>query len=314
MGAWMRHQAAAVSFNRLVAMWRRPLGPGNRSAAGRETRQGDGEGPRHWEDGAAPVSGVTRRLTNRPHIPYFIFYDNEVMGDMGGKKANVFRRLREAQMLSKTELARKAGLSVLTIDRVEQGKSCRISTQRKILAALGLTPSEMLPVLEGAGAVLDVTQFPAGAPLTKGEKGAEARGLFPGLRVLFVVDDDWMREVLTDRLQYWGCKVEVAASREEAIQRYAQARPHLVLLDLGGGGKDGFETGKMIQGKDPDAAILLLSSPSDTSMARKALRDGVVKVAISKPFYLEQLQLAIQEAIRKPRLEPVLPSKKEVVA
>lgn len=233
---------------------------------------------------------------------------------MAGKKANVFRRLREAQMLSKTELARKAGLSLLTVDRVEQGKSCRISTQRKILAALGLTPSEMSSVLRGAGGILDATEFHPGALMMKGDRGAEARGQFPGLRVLFVVDDDWMREVLTDRLQYWGCKVDVAMSREEAIQRYSQGRPHLVLLDLGGGGKDGVETGQMIQAQDPDAAILLLTGSSDTSMARRALRDGVVKVVISKPFYLEQLQLAIQEAIRKPRPEPAIPSKKEVVA
>jgi predicted transcriptional regulator len=41
-------------------------------------------------------------------------------------------------MLSKAELARRAGLSTLTIDRVEAGKACRLETKRKILAALGL--------------------------------------------------------------------------------------------------------------------------------------------------------------------------------
>jgi hypothetical protein len=41
-------------------------------------------------------------------------------------------------MLSKAELARKAGLSTLTIDRVEAGRPCRLDTKRKILLALGL--------------------------------------------------------------------------------------------------------------------------------------------------------------------------------
>lgn len=41
-------------------------------------------------------------------------------------------------MMSKAELARRAGLSTLTIDRVEAGKACRLETKRKILAALGL--------------------------------------------------------------------------------------------------------------------------------------------------------------------------------
>ena len=45
-------------------------------------------------------------------------------------------------MMSKAELARKAGLSTLTIDRVEAGKTCRLDTKRKILQALGLRVSD----------------------------------------------------------------------------------------------------------------------------------------------------------------------------
>lgn len=44
--------------------------------------------------------------------------------------------------MSKAELARKAGLSSLTIDRVEKGMECRMDTMRKILLALGLTISD----------------------------------------------------------------------------------------------------------------------------------------------------------------------------
>ncbi len=46
---------------------------------------------------------------------------------------------REAQLLSKAELARKAGVSTLTIDRIEAGLPCRLDTKRKIILALGLT-------------------------------------------------------------------------------------------------------------------------------------------------------------------------------
>jgi DNA-binding XRE family transcriptional regulator len=41
-------------------------------------------------------------------------------------------------MMSKAELARKSGLSTLTIDRVEAGRPCRLDTKRKILQALQL--------------------------------------------------------------------------------------------------------------------------------------------------------------------------------
>jgi predicted transcriptional regulator len=51
---------------------------------------------------------------------------------------NNVRKMREAMMLSKAELARLAGISPLTLDRIERGKACRMATKRKILLALGL--------------------------------------------------------------------------------------------------------------------------------------------------------------------------------
>jgi DNA-binding XRE family transcriptional regulator len=56
--------------------------------------------------------------------------------------SNQVQRFREDLMMSKAELARKAGLSSLTIDRVEAGRPCRLDTKRKILLALGLKVSD----------------------------------------------------------------------------------------------------------------------------------------------------------------------------
>jgi hypothetical protein len=58
-------------------------------------------------------------------------------------------------MMSKAELARKAGLSTLTVDRVEAGRACRLDTKRKILHALGLKVSEKDSVF-GEGSVDEV--------------------------------------------------------------------------------------------------------------------------------------------------------------
>ena len=44
--------------------------------------------------------------------------------------------------MSKSELARKADVSPITISRIESGKPCRVETQRKILLALRLGLSE----------------------------------------------------------------------------------------------------------------------------------------------------------------------------
>jgi DNA-binding XRE family transcriptional regulator len=55
---------------------------------------------------------------------------------------NSVKKFRENLLLSKAELARKAGLSPLTVDRIEKGKECRPETKRKVLLALGLKLSE----------------------------------------------------------------------------------------------------------------------------------------------------------------------------
>ncbi len=69
---------------------------------------------------------------------------------LGGAVAkNNVKRLREAQLTSKAELARKAGVSTLTIDRVEKGKSCRMDTKRKIILALGYKLGEKNKVFPG---------------------------------------------------------------------------------------------------------------------------------------------------------------------
>lgn len=52
-------------------------------------------------------------------------------------KMNNLRAIRESLLMSKAELARKAGLSSLTIDRIEKGMECRMDTKRKVLLALG---------------------------------------------------------------------------------------------------------------------------------------------------------------------------------
>ena len=63
-----------------------------------------------------------------------------------GNKPNNVRKIRIERMMSKAELARRANLSVLTIDRVEKGFGCRMDTKRKILEALGLRLADRVRV------------------------------------------------------------------------------------------------------------------------------------------------------------------------
>ena len=65
---------------------------------------------------------------------------------------NNLQRLREDQLLTKAELARKAGVSPLTVARIESGLECRMDTQRKIILALGLRPADRAKVFGAARA------------------------------------------------------------------------------------------------------------------------------------------------------------------
>ena len=55
---------------------------------------------------------------------------------------NAVKQIRERLLLSKAELARKARLSSLTVDRIEKGENCRLETKRKLILALGFSLSE----------------------------------------------------------------------------------------------------------------------------------------------------------------------------
>jgi DNA-binding XRE family transcriptional regulator len=79
-------------------------------------------------DEVSSASGSTRKRSARTR-------------PKAGTHPNNVRKLRQSAMMSKAELARRAGVSPLTIDRVEAGCPCRMDTKRKILEALGLQPS-----------------------------------------------------------------------------------------------------------------------------------------------------------------------------
>ena len=57
---------------------------------------------------------------------------------MEKEKTNNLKTIREKKLISKSELARDAEISLVTLDRIEKGYDCRLSTKRKILEALGL--------------------------------------------------------------------------------------------------------------------------------------------------------------------------------
>jgi len=62
------------------------------------------------------------------------------MGVVKISTENPLKLLRERLLISRSDLARRASLSVMTLQRIEKGKPCRLDTKRKIVRALGFNP------------------------------------------------------------------------------------------------------------------------------------------------------------------------------
>ncbi len=62
---------------------------------------------------------------------------------MGDKlDRNRVKHIMERLLMSKAELAKRAGVSPLTIDRIEKGMPCRLKSKRKVIQGLGMDLSE----------------------------------------------------------------------------------------------------------------------------------------------------------------------------
>ena len=86
---------------------------------------------------------------------------------------NEVREARENKMMSKAELARKAGVTVQTIDRIEKGYECRLATKRKIILALGYELAERTKVFKDTDNPQDQSQS------TENSENGSSEGISP---------------------------------------------------------------------------------------------------------------------------------------
>ena len=89
-------------------------------------------------------------LTNCLFFIGFMSFIAFIQGLEAKLQQNSVKKIREQLLISKAELARKAGVSPLTIDRIEKGKDCRMETKRKIILALGYDLSKRKEIFHEA--------------------------------------------------------------------------------------------------------------------------------------------------------------------
>ena len=115
------------------------------------------------------------------------------------------------------------------------------------------------------------------------------------MKVLIVDDAMFMRMMLKDILSKNGYEVVgEAANGKEAIDKYIELRPDLVLLDITMPEMDGIEALKKIKMIEPKAKIIMCSAMGQQGMVVEAIQNGAIDFIV-KPFQ----QNRVLESLRK---------------
>ncbi len=115
--------------------------------------------------------------------------------------------------------------------------------------------------------------------------------------VLIVEDDGPTRESLARDLDARGYRVETAADGRAALERWANRRPDLVLLDLGLPDMDGRRIVRAIR-RDASTPIVILSARDEESVKIDALELGADDY-VTKPFALGELHARVRAVLRR---------------
>lgn len=103
-------------------------------------------------------------------------------------------------------------------------------------------------------------------------------------KILVVDDAAFMRMMVKDTLSKNGyTDLEEAADGVQAVAKYEEVKPDLVIMDITMPNMDGLEALKAIRGKHPDAAVVMCSAMGQEAMVIEAIKSGA-KDFIVKPF------------------------------
>ncbi|HON87000.1 MAG: response regulator [Firmicutes bacterium] len=113
-------------------------------------------------------------------------------------------------------------------------------------------------------------------------------------KILVVDDAMFMRNKTSRLLAENGYEVVEASNGEEAVKRYLQENPDLVLMDITMPVLDGIESLKQMKEHDPHAKVVMVTALGQKSMVLEAIKAGA-RDFIVKPFQSDKLL----EAVRK---------------
>jgi two-component system, NtrC family, nitrogen regulation response regulator NtrX len=117
-------------------------------------------------------------------------------------------------------------------------------------------------------------------------------------RVLVVDDEKGVREALKQVLEFEDIEVQTCASGLDALQAYAEFRPHLVFLDVKMQGLDGLEVLRRLREYDAHAQVVMISGHGTIQTAVEATQLGAYDF-LEKPLDTDRILLTLRNALQQ---------------
>ena len=118
------------------------------------------------------------------------------------------------------------------------------------------------------------------------------------MKILIAEDDQYIREGLRDLLEAEGYQTVLAVDGAEAVTKYHEATPHLVLLDIMMPGKDGYTVCREIRSHSSQVPVIFLSAKSEEIDRVIGLELGADDY-IMKPFGTREVVARIRAVTRR---------------
>lgn len=116
-------------------------------------------------------------------------------------------------------------------------------------------------------------------------------------KILLVDDAAFMRMMIKDTLSKNGyTELFEASDGAQAVERYAELSPDLVIMDITMPNMDGLEALKAIRAKDPGASVVMCSAMGQESMVIEAIKSGA-KDFIVKPFKPDRILKTVSSIV-----------------
>jgi two-component system nitrogen regulation response regulator NtrX len=117
-------------------------------------------------------------------------------------------------------------------------------------------------------------------------------------RILVVDDEEGIRHVLGQLLEYEGHDVREASNAAEALTTYADFRPDLVFMDVKMARVDGLEALTRLRQQDPNALVVMISGHGTIETAVEATRRGAYDF-LEKPLDTDRILLILRNALQQ---------------